>query len=116
MLHAAELANLTWAMGVICCESPEALTKAQQNNSVAATKHPCYRIQTKEVSQRLCLCCRACCAQSAKVAKVEYVSRAVRCVRCTVSKANRTLRQHARVSSGAMVSVLFIWCYARTHI
>ena len=60
MLHAAELANLTWAMGVIGCESPEALTKAQQNNSVAATKHPCYRIQTKEVSQRLCLCCMAC--------------------------------------------------------
>jgi len=111
-----ELANLTWAMGVLGCESPEALTNAQQNNSVAATKHPCYRIQTKEVSQRLCLCCRACCAQSAKVAKVEYVSRAVRCVRCTVSKANRTLRQHARVSSGALVSVLFIWCYARTHI
>jgi hypothetical protein len=52
-----ELANLTWAMGVLSCESPEALTQAQQKNSVTASKNPCYRIQSKEVSL---LCSRHC--------------------------------------------------------
>jgi hypothetical protein len=43
-----EVGNLTWAMGVLGCESPEALTQAQQDLAQpVAKKTPCYNVHNK---------------------------------------------------------------------
>jgi hypothetical protein len=44
-----ELANLTYAMVALNIECSEALTQAQQKNSVTFSKIPCYRVNDKEV-------------------------------------------------------------------